>query len=60
MMRRLGESDRLGLVLGRLGESAKVGEARYQPGAIVDRSGHGHSERPRNRTRWEGPQASRP
>ena len=37
MMRRLGEPDRLGLVLGGLAESAELGEAQCQPAAIVDR-----------------------
>ena len=44
MMRRLGEPDRLGFVLGRLGESAELGEAHDQPGAIVDRWRCGVSE----------------
>jgi hypothetical protein len=35
MVRRLGEPDRLGLVLDRLGESAKFGEAQDEPVAIV-------------------------
>ena len=38
-MRRLGEPDRLGLVLSRFGESAQLGEAHDQPGAIPDRWG---------------------
>jgi hypothetical protein len=37
MARRLGEPDRLGFVLGRLGESAELGKARDQEAAIVDR-----------------------
>src|SRR5436853_7023422 len=37
MTGRLGEPDRLGLVLGRLGESAELGEAYDQPEAVVDR-----------------------
>src|SRR5260370_41410980 len=36
MMGRLGEPDRLGLVRGRLGESAELGEAHDQPEAVVD------------------------
>jgi hypothetical protein len=36
MIRRLGKPDRLGFVLGRLGESAELGEAPDQPGAIPD------------------------
>ena len=37
MTGRLGEPDRLGLILGRLGESAELGEAHDQPEAVVDR-----------------------
>ena len=37
MLRRLGEPERLGRVLGRLSESAELGEAPDQPVAIVDR-----------------------
>src|SRR3989442_174183 len=44
MTRRLGEPDRLGLVLGRLGESAELGEAHNQPEAIVDRGGSAASK----------------
>ena len=44
MMCRLGEPDRLGFVLGRLGESAKFREAHDQPGAIVDRRRCGKPE----------------
>ena len=44
MLRRLGEPDRLGFVLGRLGESAELGEAHDQPAAIVDRRRCGGSE----------------
>ena len=36
MLRRLGEPDRLGLVLGRLGESAELGETHDHIGASVD------------------------
>jgi len=43
MVRRLGEPDRLGRVLGRLGESAELGEAHDQPAAIVDRGRRGAS-----------------
>src|SRR5207302_188739 len=44
MMRRLGEPDRLGLILGRLGESAELGEAHDQPEAVVDRGWSAASE----------------
>src|SRR5262249_14377827 len=44
MMRRLREPKRLGLRLGRLGESAELGEALDQPGAIIDRWRCGDSE----------------
>ena len=44
-MRRLGEPERLGLVLGRLSKSAELGEAHDQPVAIVDRYRRGRSER---------------
>ena len=43
-MRRLGESERLGLVPGRLGESAEPSQALNQPAAIVDRYREGGSE----------------
>src|SRR2546426_11690966 len=44
MVRRLGEPDRLGCVLGRLGESAELGEAHDELDAIVDRCRCGVSE----------------
>ena len=44
MLGRFGEADRLGFVLGRLGESAELGEAHDQPGPIPDRWGYGKSE----------------
>ena len=37
LLRRLGEPERLGFVLGGLGESAEIREAHDQPAAIVDR-----------------------
>jgi hypothetical protein len=44
MLRRFGEPDRLGFVRGRLGESAELGQAHDQPGAVVDRRRCGVSE----------------
>ena len=44
MMRRLDGPDRLGFVLGCLGESAEIGEAHDQPDAIVDGCWRGVSE----------------
>ena len=44
MLRWLGEPDRLGFVLGRLGESAELGEAHDQKAAIPDRWRRGVSE----------------
>ncbi len=44
MLRRLGEPDRLGFELGRLGESTELREAHDQPVSIIDRSRRGGSE----------------
>ena len=44
MLRWLGDSDRFRRVLGRLGESAELGEAHDQPSATEDRWQHGHTE----------------
>jgi hypothetical protein len=41
---RLGEPDRLGLVLDRLGESAELGQAHHQPPAIPDRCRRGDAD----------------
>jgi hypothetical protein len=45
MIRRFGKPDRLGLVFSRLSESANLGEAQGQPGAIEDRRGCVDSEK---------------
>ena len=44
VLRGLGDSDRLRLVLGRLGESPELREAHDQPGTTEDRCRHGHTK----------------
>jgi hypothetical protein len=44
MLRRVGEPDRLGSAIGRLGELTDLGEGQEQPGAIHDRGRQGQSE----------------
>ena len=53
MLRRLGDTDRLGLVFRGLREAAELGEAHHQPGAIEDRCRHRHAEMVVDRVRGQ-------